>query len=128
MFKEFPGMAANVFGEPLQGCSDSPRTGFYRDGACNTGEHDVGTHVVCAEMTTEFLKFTARQGNDLSTPRPEFNFPGLNPGDRWCLCATRWQEARRAAVAPPVVLESTHITALEFVNMAELQAHALHRS
>jgi len=120
-------MAANVQGEPLQGCSESPLTGFFRDGFCNTGESDRGTHVVCAEMTQEFLDFTAGQGNDLSTPRPQFHFPGLKPGDRWCLCAMRWEEARQAGVAPPVVLESTHIGAVEFVDMADLQEHALQK-
>lgn len=117
-------MAANVRGEPLRGCSEEPLTGFYRDGFCNTGESDTGTHVVCAEMTDEFLEFTASKGNDLSTPRPRFRFPGLKAGDRWCLCALRWEEARQAGVAPPVVLEATHIGALEFVDEAHLREHA----
>lgn len=117
-------MAANVWGAPLHGCSEEPLTGFYRDGACNTGENDRGTHVVCAEMTQEFLDFTAGRGNDLSTPRPRFHFPGLKPGDRWCLCAMRWEEAREAGVAPPVILEATHIGALEFVDMSDLQTYA----
>jgi hypothetical protein len=125
--KERNNMAANVQGEPLQGCSESPLTGFFRDGFCNTGESDRGTHVVCAEMTQEFLDFTAGRGNDLSTPRPQFHFPGLKPGDRWCLCAMRWEEARQAGVAPPVALESTHIGALEFVDMVDLQTHALRK-
>ena len=117
-------MAANVIGKPLEGCSEEPLTGFYRDGFCNTGANDTGTHVVCAEMTDEFLEFTASKGNDLSTPRPEFRFPGLKAGDRWCLCALRWEEARRAGAAPRVVLESTHIGALEFVDEVHLREYA----
>ena len=117
-------MAANVLGEPLEGCSEDPLTGFYRDGVCDTGETDRGTHVVCAEMTKEFLDFTASRGNDLSTPRPQWRFPGLKPRDRWCLCALRWEEAREAGVAPRVVLEATHIGALEFVDRSDLEAHA----
>lgn len=117
-------MAANIFGSELKGCSDEPVTGFYRDGGCNTGPGDAGTHVVCAEMTEPFLTFTASRGNDLSTPRPEFDFPGLKPGDRWCLCALRWEEARSAGKAPPVIGESTHILALEFVDEAHLREHA----
>jgi uncharacterized protein (DUF2237 family) len=117
-------MAANVIGTRLEGCSEEPRTGFYRDGFCNTGANDTGTHVVCAEMTDEFLEFTASKGNDLSTPRPEFRFPGLTAGDRWCLCAMRWEEARRAGAAPRVVLGATHIGALEFVDEAHLREHA----
>jgi hypothetical protein len=117
-------MAANVLGGALVGCSDEPLTGFYRDGFCNTGANDTGTHVVCAEMTDEFLEFTASKGNDLSTPRPQFRFPGLKAGDRWCLCALRWEEARQAGVAPRVVLEATHIGALEFVDEAHLREHA----
>jgi hypothetical protein len=118
-------MAANVNGEPLQGCSEDPLTGFYRDGFCHTGERDTGTHVVCAEVTEEFLTFTASRGNDLSTPRPQFRFPGLKPGDRWCLCALRWEEARQAGVAPPVVLESTHIGVLEYVDEATLRSYGM---
>jgi uncharacterized protein len=117
-------MAANVIGKPLEGCSEEPLTGFYRDGFCNTGANDTGTHVVCAEMTDEFLEFTASKGNDLSAPRPEFRFPGLKAGDRWCLCALRWEEARRAGAAPRVVLEATHIGALEFVDEAHLREYA----
>lgn len=109
-------MAANVLGEALQGCSDDPLTGFYRDGFCHTGESDTGTHVVCAEMTAEFLEYTASRGNDLSTPRPQWMFPGLKPGDRWCLCALRWKEALDAGMAPAVVLEATHIGVLEYVD------------
>ncbi len=117
--------ASNVLGTPLEPCSTNPMTGFYRDGCCNTGAGDMGAHVVCAEMTAEFLAFTKAQGNDLSTPVPAFQFPGLSPGDRWCLCATRWQEALEAGVAPPVRLEATHASTLEYVSLADLQRHAL---
>lgn len=120
-----PADATNVLGGPLQECSSNPMTGFYRDGCCNTGPRDRGNHVVCAKMTEAFLRFTKAQGNDLSTPRPEFNFPGLVPGDRWCLCADRWQEALDANVAPPVVLAATHEKALETVSLETLRAHAL---
>lgn len=115
--------AKNVLGEPLQSCCTDPMTGFYRDGVCNTGPDDFGTHVVCAEMTAEFLSFTKSKGNDLSTPRPEYRFPGLKPGDGWCLCALRWKEAYEAGVAPPVRLASTHEKALEFVDLKVLKAH-----
>ena len=115
---------ANVLGEPLQECGRDPLTGFYRDGCCETGPDDHGTHVVCAVMTAEFLAFTAGRGNDLSTPRPSFRFPGLRPGDRWCLCVSRWKEALDAGVAPPVVLEATHRRALDVVSLADLRAHA----
>lgn len=115
--------AKNVLGEPLQSCCTDPMTGFYRDGVCNTGPDDFGTHVVCAEMTAEFLSFTKSRGNDLSTPRPEYRFPGLKPGDGWCLCALRWKEAYEAGVAPPVRLAATHENALEFVDLKALQAH-----
>ena len=117
--------ASNVLGTPLGTCCTAPMTGFYRDGCCNTGAGDMGAHVVCAQMTEAFLTFTKQQGNDLSTPMPAFQFPGLKPGDRWCLCAPRWQEALDAGVAPPVVLEATHASALEYVSMAELKAHAV---
>jgi uncharacterized protein (DUF2237 family) len=100
-------------------------TGFYRDGYCRTGPEDRGLHTVCAVMTAEFLVFSRTVGNDLSTPRPEFNFPGLQPGDRWCLCVTRWAEAFKAGMAPQVVLEATHVHALEFVALEDLQAHAV---
>ena len=100
-----------------------PVTGFFRDGCCNTGSGDVGVHTVCAVMTEEFLSFSARMGNDLSTPRPEFGFEGLKSGDRWCLCVTRWKEALEAGVAPPVVLEATHFGALEWVDREQLEAH-----
>lgn len=114
----------NVLGGELQACSLDPRTGFYRDGCCGTGPEDAGLHVVCAEMTAEFLAFSRSRGNDLITPNPLFGFPGLRPGDRWCLCAARWKEAFDAGVAPPVVLEATHISALEFASLEELQLHA----
>lgn len=115
----------NVLGDPLQSCSQDPTTGFYRTGRCTTGPEDTGRHVVCAEMTEAFLDFTKAQGNDLSTPRPEWDFPGLEPGDRWCLCAARWQEALEAGVAPPVNLAATHENALKGLSLADLKAHAL---
>jgi uncharacterized protein len=117
--------AKNVLGRPLAECGRDPPTGFYRTGCCDTGPGDVGLHVVCARVTAEFLAFSRAHGNDLSTPVPEFGFPGLRPGDRWCLCATRWKEALEAGVAPPVVLAATHMSALEFVSLEELTAHAL---
>lgn len=117
--------AKNVLGGDLEMCCTSPMTGFYRDGTCNTGGGDYGVHVVCAQMTAEFLTFTKSQGNDLSTPVPEFDFPGLKPGDRWCLCAARWQEALEAGVAPPVVLSATHAMALEHVSLDELKQYGL---
>lgn len=100
-------------------------TGFYRDGYCNTGAGDIGAHLVCAQMSAEFLSFSQQRGNDLITPRPEYHFPGLKPGDCWCLCASRWQEALEAGVAPRVRLESTHASALEFVSLADLQRFTL---
>jgi len=115
----------NVFGEPLMDCSLDPVTGFYRDGCCSTGSDDRGRHVVCAEMTAEFLEFSKRMGNDLSTPRPEFGFAGLQPGDRWCLCADRWRQALKAGAAPRVVLSATHRLALEHVDLADLKRYAL---
>jgi len=114
----------NVIGGPLEPCGFDPVTGFWRDGTCRTGGQDVGVHAVCAVMTEEFLAFSASVGNDLSTPRPEYGFAGLRPGDRWCVCAGRWQEALDAGVAAPVVLEATHALALEFSSLAELEAHA----
>ena len=114
----------NVLGGILESCSTQPMTGFFRDGCCRTGRGDVGVHVVCAQMTEEFLAYSKARGNDLSTPRPEFDFPGLKPGDRWCLCATRWKEALDAGQAPPVALEATHESALEFLDMEDLRAHA----
>jgi uncharacterized protein len=120
--------AKNVLGSALQSCSTAPMTGYFRTGCCDTGAGDAGVHVVCAVMTEEFLVFTAAVGNDLSTPRPEYRFPGLRAGDRWCLCARRWQEAFEAGKAPPVVLESTHMAALEFVDLDALRTHAVVRS
>lgn len=114
----------NVLGGPLEPCSVDPLTGFFRDGTCRVGGQDVGVHGVCAVMTEEFLAFSAEAGNDLSTPHPEWGFPGLVPGDRWCLCAPRWQEALEAGMAPPVVLEATNVAALEFSSLADLEAHA----
>jgi uncharacterized protein len=114
----------NVLGGSLEPCSVDPVTGFYRDGSCRTGGQDIGVHAVCAVMTEEFLEFSVSADNDLSTPRPEWGFPGLRPGDRWCVCAPRWQEALDAGVAPPVVLEATHALALEFSSLDDLRAHA----
>lgn len=118
-------MAKNVLGTELAVCSHAPVTGFYRNGCCDTGADDHGVHTVCAEVTAEFLEFSQRQGNDLSTPRPEHGFAGLAPGDRWCLCASRWQEALDAGVAPPVVLAATHARSLEWIDLAAFRAHAL---
>ncbi|MBF35877.1 MAG: hypothetical protein CL838_01545 [Crocinitomicaceae bacterium] len=115
----------NVFGQPLELCCDNPKTGFYRDGFCNTGSIDLGTHVVCAEMTKEFLDYTKSKGNDLSTPNPIYDFPGLKPGDCWCLCALRWKEAYEAGVAPNVKLEATHDKALEYLTMNQLIEKAI---
>ena len=117
----------NVLGTELGVCCTSPMTGFYRTGCCETGPEDLGLHLVCAQMTEEFLGFSRARGNDLSTPRPELGFPGLRPGDRWCLCVTRWKEALEAGVAPPVVLDATHVSALEWVDLEDLQAHAAPR-
>ena len=118
----------NVLGTVLVPCSFDPLTGYYRDGCCNTGAQDLGSHVVCAKVTQEFLDFSLQLGNDLITPRPEHRFVGLRPGDRWCLCANRWKEALLAGVAPPVVLECTHSKALQFVTLEQLQTHSLERS
>jgi len=115
----------NVLGGRLEPCSVEQRTGFFRDGCCNTGPDDLGLHVVCARMTTKFLAFSAERGNDLSTPQPEVGFPGLKPGDRWCLCAGRWREALDAGVAPPVVLSATHEEALAVVALDDLKRHAI---
>ena len=115
----------NVLGEPLQPCSLNPLTGFYRSGYCSTGPEDEGRHVVCAEMTDEFLAFSKSAGNDLTTPRPEFAFPGLRPGDRWCLVALRWAEALDAGMAPRVVLAATHQGALQYVKLEDLKKYAL---
>ena len=116
--------AKNVLGTDLEPCSVDPLTGFYRSGSCDTGPEDRGVHVVCARVTLEFLQFSKALGNDLITPRPEFGFPGLKPGDRWCLCADRWQEALEAKVAPPVVLAATHAAALRVLSLDDLQTHA----
>jgi uncharacterized protein (DUF2237 family) len=114
-----------VFGEPVATCSLAPRTGFFRDGCCHTGPEDVGVHTVCVEVTDAFLQFSKTRGNDLSTPQPEFGFPGLEPGDRWCLCAARWQEALEAGCAPRVVLAATHEATLKVVGLADLKRYAL---
>ena len=116
--------ARNVLGTPLEPCSFDPLTGFYRDGCCRTGRDDYGRHVVCVELTAEFLAFSKARGNDLSTPRPEFGFSGLKPGDAWCLCAARWLEAFHAGKAPPVVLEATHEKSLDIVPFELLKQHA----
>lgn len=115
----------SVLGLRLEPCGTEPMTGFYRDGCCNTGSQDVGLHTVCAQMTEEFLAYTQAKGNDLSTPRPELGFPGLRPGDRWCLCAARWKEARDDGFAPPIFLSSTHERTLDVVTLEELSPHAL---
>jgi uncharacterized protein (DUF2237 family) len=115
-------MARNVLGTELEPCSTDPLTGFYRDGCCNTGGGDVGVHVVCARVTAEFLEFSASVGNDLATPNPAFGFAGLQPGDRWCLCASRWVEAKEAGVAPPLILAATHAAMLEYATLDELNA------
>ena len=115
----------NVLGSELQDCSIDPMTGFYRDGCCNTGPGDVGTHTVCSIMTDEFLEYSRSKGNDLITPRPEFDFPGLKAGDAWCLCAMRWEEARQAGCAPRVKLTSTNIKTLEMVEFKNLKAYQI---
>lgn len=117
-------MAHNVLGGQLEPCSTDPMTGFYRTGCCDTGAEDAGVHTVCVQMTEEFLAFSKERGNDLSTPRPEFGFPGLVPGDRWCVCADRWVEAFGAGVAPRVVLEATHASMLDWVDLEDLRRHA----
>lgn len=114
----------NILGSALRCCCQQPMTGFYRDGYCKTGPQDSGRHVVCAQMTEAFLTYTQAQGNDLSTPRPEYQFPGLKPGDRWCLCAVRWREALEDGLAPPVILEACHESALKHVTLEALKAHA----
>ena len=121
-------MPKNVLGTDLQTCSQSPLTGFYRDGCCRTGREDLGLHTVCIQATEVFLDFSRSVGNDLSTPIPEYHFPGIQPGDRWCLCVTRWKEAFLAGMAPPVVLEATHMTTLEFVDLEDLESHAVSTS
>ena len=115
----------NVVGTELEMCCSNPTTGFYRDGYCRTGQSDYGIHIVCAEMTAEFLEFSKNAGNDLTTPVPEYQFPGLVPGDRWCLCVSRWKEALAAGVAPKVHLEATHLSTIEFVSLEDLKAHSV---
>jgi uncharacterized protein (DUF2237 family) len=115
----------NVLGSPLAVCSSSPRTGFYRDGCCNTGPEDLGLHVVCVQVTAEFLDFAREEGNDLVTPAPEYGFPGLKPGDRWCVCAGTWRRAYESGAAAPVVLAATHEETLAVISMDALRAHAL---
>ncbi len=117
--------ALNVLGTLLQGCCTDPMTGFYRDGFCLTDQYDSGRHVICAILTDEFLEFTKSRGNDLSTPRPAYDFLGLKAGDGWCLCALRWREALTANVAPPVKLEACHAKALEYVTLEDLKRHAV---
>ena len=117
--------ALNVFGQALAPCGLDPLTGFYRDGCCNTGYDDPGIHVVCVRVTREFLEFSRKHGNDLTTPVPAAGFPGLRPGNQWCLCAGRWKEALDAGVAPPVVLAATHEEALAVLPLAELKRHAI---
>ena len=118
-------MAKNVLGTELEPCSYDPLTGFYRNGCCDTGAEDIGLHTVCIEATAEFLEFSRSVGNDLSTPMPEYHFAGVKPGDRWCLCASRWQEAYEAGAAPPVILAATHATTLEWVDTDGLREHAI---
>jgi len=117
--------AKNVLGTELKSCCFDPLTGFYRDGFCQTGPTDYGTHVVCARMTEAFLTYTKERGNDLSTPLPVYNFPGLKPGDQWCLCVSRWREAMLAGVAPPIILEATHERALDIVSIEDLKKYAI---
>ncbi len=119
--------ALNVLGDALVPCSYDPLTGYFRDGCCNTREDDTGSHVICARMTDDFLRFSLSRGNDLITPQPQWRFAGLRAGDRWCLCALRWKEAYEAGVAPPVILESTHQRALDYVSLEALQQNALIR-
>lgn len=115
----------NVFGEDLIECSSKPLTGYFRDGCCSTDSRDLGLHVICAEVTDKFLKFSKLKGNDLCVPHPEMEFPGLKPGDRWCLCALRWKEAFDAGVAPPVILSATNEKVLEIIELADLKKYAL---
>jgi uncharacterized protein (DUF2237 family) len=117
--------ALNVIGTPLTACCHAPKTGFYRDGYCRTEARDLGRHVICAEVTAAFLAYSKEQGNDLSTPRPEFDFPGLQPGDRWCLCANRWLDAHEDGVAPKVILEACEESALKVVPLDVLKTYAV---
>lgn len=118
-------MAKNILGTDLEDCCLDPVTGFFRDGSCDTCDEDMGMHTVCAEMTEDFLAFSKNKGNDLSTPREEFDFPGLKHGDRWCICLPRWIEALEAGVAPKILLRSTHRSVLEHVPLEVLEKHAL---
>jgi uncharacterized protein len=120
--------AKNVLGGPLKSCSTQPLTGFYRDGCCNTGVDDVGLHLVCTQVTASFLAHQREIGNDLSTPYPQYGFPGLKPGDRWCVCVQRWKQSLEAGMAAPVVLEATHISTLEYVDLEDLQKHEVKQS
>ena len=122
---DFGGVQRNVLGGPLGVCSAKPLTGFFRDGCCNTSDEDIGSHTVCVVLTDEFLQFSSARGNDLTTARPEFGFPGLKPGDRWCLCAARWREALYAGKAPRVVLNATNEAVLSIVSLAELKPYAI---
>ncbi len=115
----------NVFNEPLQSCNEDPVTGFFRDGCCNTSEADAGSHTICVKLTKDFLNYSRSQGNDLTTPMPQYNFPGLKEGDHWCLCAARWKEAHEADCAPRVYLQSTHQRALEVVPIETLRHYAV---
>ncbi len=122
---DFGGVQRNVLGGPLGSCSGKPVTGFFRDGCCNTSYEDLGSHTVCVLLTEDFLEFSKARGNDLSTPRPEFDFPGLQAGDRWCLCAARWREAMHAGKAPRVVLNACNEASLEIVSLDDLKRHAI---
>ena len=122
---DFGGRQRNVLGGILGSCSEKPMTGFFRDGCCNTSDEDFGRHTICVVLTAEFLEFSRARGNDLSTPRPEFHFPGLKPGDRWCLCATRWHEALQAGKAPRVVLNASNEACLLIVPLDDLKRHAI---
>ena len=117
--------AKNVLGTDLEMCSVDPMTGFFRDGCCNTGAEDLGMHTVCVQVTEAFLEFSKKCGNDLSTPMEQYDFPGLREGDRWCLCVLRWKEALESNMAPKVVLNATHMSVLEFVDLEDLQSHAI---
>ncbi|HRD91289.1 MAG TPA: DUF2237 domain-containing protein [Accumulibacter sp.] len=122
---DFGGSQRNVLGGILGSCSEQPMTGFFRDGCCNTSDEDLGSHTICVVLTADFLEFSKRRGNDLSTPRPEFAFPGLKAGDRWCLCAARWREALQAGKAPRVVLNATNEACLLIVGLDDLKRHAI---
>ena len=115
----------NVLGGVLQSCCHSPKTGYFRDGYCRTDDTDFGSHVICAEVTARFLEFSKSRGNDLTTPRPEYNFPGLSPGDRWCLCALRWKEAWEEGLAPAVILEACDEAALRYITLEILKDFAI---